>query len=113
MKRLITLPILVAIVVAAALGTAKTADAHTTSWFWAPKTAVNTLFDDGLDWTDGHDWMDFAECRGRGTSLRLGGGKLGFKHFTCHIRSEDNETYVVNFHVTGKFSYVVRFVRFV
>jgi hypothetical protein len=112
MKRLIALPVLVASIAAIALGAASTADAHSTSWHWAPKTAVNTLFDDGIAWQDGHDWMDYAKCRGRGNSIRLGGGRLGFKHFTCHIESHDGEAYVVNFHVTGKFSYLVRFVRY-
>jgi hypothetical protein len=111
MKRILALPVLVAAVAAAALGQTAAAEAHNTPWYWTPKSVVNTLFDDGIDWTDGQDWMDSVRCNGRGTSIRIGRG-LGFRHFTCHILSEDGEAYVIAFHVKSRNDYLVRFVRY-
>lgn len=111
MKRILILPVLVAAIAAGALGHTGEAKAHNTTWHWTPNAAVNTLFDDGINWTDGQDWMDSVYCKGRGPSIRIGNG-LGYRHFTCHIRSEDGQAYVINFHVTSKFDYLVRFVRY-
>jgi hypothetical protein len=111
MKRILVLPVLVAAIAAAALGQATKAEAHNSQWYWTPKAAVNTLFDDGIDWTDGQDWMNRVTCIGRGTSIRIGSGR-GFKHLTCHILSEDGEAYVIAFHVKSKHGYLVRFVRY-
>jgi hypothetical protein len=88
------------------------ARAHPTQWYWSHTSAEATLYDEGLDWEEGYDNVDFAYCRGEGQWLnsRVTGRRL-FRHFRCYIEADNGDTYFIRFHVLTKHRWSFTWLR--
>ena len=107
MKRALLFAVVAAVAVFASVSLIRAdgAQAHATRWYWDINRAENSLLNNGLQWRNRYDGVDFVECRGWDRYL-VRGGVAFFKHMTCYIQPDDDDPYYIYYHVVSRNTYL-------
>ena len=108
MKRVLVLFTLVA---ALLLIPAFGAQAHNTRYYWSVGRVQGALINNGLQWRDGYDGVDGAQCAGYDRYLYKGGIAY-YKHLVCYINPDNDYAYYIQFHVASRNTYTFYFLRY-
>ena len=81
---------------------AQRASAHNTSWYWNAYKAQQYLRQQGLEWRQGWDKVEYARCTGTGDWIRGKRNARLYRHFDCYIEARLEDPYWIKFHVTGR-----------
>jgi hypothetical protein len=108
MKRVLAF---VAIVASLLLIPAYGAQAHNTRYYWSIGKVENALINNGLQWRDGYDGVNDAQCAGYDRYLYQGGVAY-YKHLVCYIDSDSDYPYYIQFHVLSRNTYTFYWLRY-
>jgi hypothetical protein len=87
------------------------AQAHSTRWYWSVSRVEGALINNGLQWRDGYDGVNDAQCAGYDRYLYKSGVAY-YKHLVCYIDPDNDYPYYIQFHVVGRNTYVFYFLRY-
>jgi hypothetical protein len=90
-----------AVVMVVALAAPGRADAHSTAWYWSTGSAEYWLMEK-------YEAVAAASCRGTGKWMRSKSGRRLYKHFSCGVAFDVDETDAGVLHVTGKHRAVMK-----
>jgi hypothetical protein len=87
------------------------------AWYWHKSAAEDTLYNEGLNWSEGFETVSLARCRGQGAWIWSDGrprAKL-FRKFGCYIETDavaGEDRYYVRLMVRGKFRWDFAFLNY-